>query len=136
MSAGCRGSIDHIRLGPTEEDYQRWEVERSEAIDKFVEKVLKDTGETDMSTLRYKMRVQSVSHFLNEDGSTSQEEVNLSAVYGADGTDNAQWSKWTPSAQFKITINNPGAFNKLSKGHEFYVDFTPVETVTERAVST
>lgn len=81
-----------------------------------------------MPTLRCKMRVQSVSHYLNEDGSTSQEEVNLAAVYGAEGTDNAQWSKWTPSANFKITINNPEAFNKLSMGHEFYVDFTPAES--------
>jgi hypothetical protein len=79
------------------------------------------------ATIRCKMRVASVAHYKNEDGSTSQEEVKLTAVYGPEGTDNAQWSKWTPSAQFSITINNPDAMNKLSQGHEFYVDFIAVE---------
>lgn len=76
-------------------------------------------------TLRCKMRVSEVVHTIESDGSTNQERVTLSAVYGKEGTDNAQWSKWTPSANFTITINNPDAFNKLSKGHEYFVDFTP-----------
>lgn len=126
MSQHCE-HVDHIRLGPTEDDYLRWEAERGEAFDKMVAKILKGVKERNMPVLRCKMRVQSVSHYLNEDGSTNQEEVKLAAVYGADGTDNAQWSKWTPNANFSITINNPDAFNKLSKGHEFYVDFTAAE---------
>lgn len=117
--------VDHIRLGPTEEDYARWETERGEAVDRLVAQILKGVKEKDMAILRCKMRVQSVAQYKNEDGSVGSEEVKLQAVYGADGTDNAQWSKWTPSAQFSITINNPAAFDKLSKGHEFYVDFTP-----------
>lgn len=72
------------------------------------------------------MRVASVLHSKESDGSTSQEQVALAAVYGNDGTDNAQWSKWTPSASFTISISNPEAFGKLSSGHEFFVDFTPV----------
>lgn len=129
----CRGDIDHIRFGPTEDDYIKWEAERTEAIDRLVAQILKGVKDKNMAILRCKMRVQSVSHHLNEDGSTSQEEVRLTAVYGADGTDNAQWSKWTPSANFSITINNPDAFNKLSKGHEFYVDFTPAEAEVKSA---
>lgn len=77
--------------------------------------------------MRCKMRVNSVRHVINADGSTESEEVDLSAVYGPEGSENAQWAKWTPNAGFKVTINNPAAFNKLSKGHEFFVDFTPVE---------
>lgn len=77
--------------------------------------------------LRYKMQVQSVLHLKNADGTTSQEQVKLSAVYGKPDSENAQWSKWTPSANFDIYINNPGAFGKLSSGHEFFVDFTPAE---------
>lgn len=123
----CRGDIDHIRFGPTEDDYQRFEVERGEAIDRLVAQILKGVKRETMSVLRCKMRVTSVAHYKDENGATSQEEVKLQAVYGAEGTDNAQWSKWTPSAQFSITINNPNAFNQLSKGHEFYVDFTPAE---------
>jgi hypothetical protein len=77
------------------------------------------------SILRCKMRVSQVLHVKNEDGSTSQEQVKLSAVYGKEGSPNADWSKWTPSASFDIYINNPLAFGKLASGHEFFVDFTP-----------
>ncbi len=79
--------------------------------------------------LRCKMRVAEVTHVKNSDGSTQQERVKLHAVYGEAGTENAQWSKWTPSAEFTIYINNPLAFNKVSSGHEYYVDFTPCEVV-------
>lgn len=127
--------IDHIRFGPTEESKQEFERDRSVFVDRLVAAIKKQMEEESMPILRCKMRVQSVSHYLNEDGSTNQEEVKLMAVYGADGTDNAQWSKWTPSANFSITINNPEAFNKLSKGHEFYVDFTPAEAEVKAATA-
>ena len=77
------------------------------------------------SILRCKMRVSEVTRTINPDGSVDQERVKLAAVYGEVGSKNAEWSKWTPSAEFSIFINNPLAFGKLSKGHEFYVDFTP-----------
>ena len=72
------------------------------------------------------MRVSSVTHSKEADGTTSQEQVQLTAVYGPEGSENANWSKWTPAASFTIHINNPHAFGALSKGHEFFVDFTPV----------
>jgi hypothetical protein len=77
------------------------------------------------SILRCKMKVDEV--WISKDvdtGAITQEKVKLSAVYG-NTEENKQWSKWTPSAGFKIYINNPEAIGKLSKGHEFYVDFTP-----------
>lgn len=77
--------------------------------------------------LRCKMRVNEVVYLKDADGSTSQECVKLQAVYGKEGDENHQWSKWTPSANFIIAIANPGAMGKLSSGHEFYVDFTPAE---------
>ena len=77
--------------------------------------------------LRAKMKVQEVTHIMNDKGEIEQERVKLSAVYGQPGTENAEWSRWTPYAEFTIGINNPKAFNTLSKGHEFYVDFTPVD---------
>lgn len=80
------------------------------------------------SVLRCKMRVGEVTHVLNPDGTTQQERVKLCAVYGGEGTENSQWSKWTPWADFTIHINNPEAFNRLSAGHEFYVDFSPVNS--------
>ncbi len=77
--------------------------------------------------LRCKLRVNRVTLSIAADGSTENERVELSAVYGKEGTPNAEWSKYTPVANFDITINNPQAHGKLSKGHEFYVDFTPAE---------
>lgn len=76
--------------------------------------------------LRCKMRVNEVLQSKKADGSIDFERVKLSAVSGNDGSENGQWSKWTPSANFEIQINNPAAFGKLSQGHEFFVDFTPV----------
>lgn len=81
-----------------------------------------------MSVLRCKMRVDRVTHDLNDDGEIGSEIVKLRAVYSNDPeSENAQWSKWTPAADFEIHINNPDAFGKLTKSHEFFVDFTPAE---------
>jgi hypothetical protein len=71
------------------------------------------------------MRVNEVVQSKAGDGSTESETVKLMAVYGAARTENADWAKWTPSASFIIQINNPNAFGKFSKGHEFFIDFTP-----------
>jgi len=76
--------------------------------------------------IRCKMRVESVLHRIDSAGKVEQEVVKLCAVYG-DTPENKEWSKWTPCADFSITISNADAMNKLSKGHEFFVDFTPAE---------
>mgnify|MGYP001573053866 CR=1 FL=1 len=77
--------------------------------------------------LRCKMRVLEVTRSISAAGEVEQERVKLTAVYGPEGTENAKWSKWTPSASFDININNPLAQGNLSKGHEYFVDFTPAE---------
>lgn len=79
-----------------------------------------------MSVLRCKVRVNTVYHAKNADGTTDHEVVKLTAVYSG-SEENKQWSKWTPSASFELQINNPEAFGKLSNGHEFYVDFIPAD---------
>lgn len=80
------------------------------------------------AVLRAKLRVSEVLHQKDADGNTTQERVKLQAVYSDDpASENKQWSTWTPAATFEMSINNPGAFGKLSSGHEFYVDFIPVE---------
>ena len=76
--------------------------------------------------MRCKMRVIKVAQVKNADGTIDCEEVQLTAVYN-DSPENKEWSKWTPSASFTIQINNPSAFNKLSSGHEYFVDFTPAQ---------
>lgn len=76
--------------------------------------------------LRCKMRVMWITQDQDSDGNLTQESINLTAVYGEGETENAQWSKYTPAADFNLTISNPAAFGALSQGHEFYVDITPV----------
>ena len=74
--------------------------------------------------LRAKFRCNAIT---NRDAS---QEVVLNPVYGADGTDNGQWSKWTPNGELKMTITNEKAFNTLEVGKEYYLDFTEAETAT------
>lgn len=54
--------------------------------------------------------------------------VTLQPVYGGkeDGK-NAEWSKWTPSGEVKLTITNPLAFEQFKIGRAYFVDFTPAE---------
>lgn len=85
------------------------------------------TTETEVVT-RCKMRVSEVTRSISAAGETESERVKLTAVYANDPQNvNAQWSRWTPNGSIDITISNPAAMGKLSKGHEFYVDFTPAE---------
>jgi hypothetical protein len=58
-------------------------------------------------------------------------EVTFNAVYGKDGSDNAQWSKWTPNGSLKMTINNEAVFDAFEPGKEYYLDITPAEPIEE-----
>lgn len=78
-------------------------------------------------TLRCKLHVTEVLASKDNNGAIEQERVKLQAVIN-NTPENKEWSRWTPSATFEIWINNPEAFGKLSRGHEFFVDFTPVAT--------
>lgn len=83
-------------------------------------------GMSDGATLRCKLRVSEVTVSRDAEGKATQERVTLDAVYSPDPeSENAQWAKYTPSARFQMTIDNPAAFGHLSNGHEFYVDFIP-----------
>lgn len=94
-----------------------------ETLKKLEQPKAKSIG--DEPILRCKMKSQEVVQAMDEDGKPGQERVKLQAVYGNEGTANKEWSKWTPSANFEIYINNPAAFGKLSRGGFFFVDFTP-----------
>lgn len=80
----------------------------------------------EMTMMRAKMRVNAV---LSGDG---YETLEFSAVaksdapYPADGSDeNNSFARWTPSAQLKMTVQNPALFGKFKAGDTFYVDFSP-----------
>lgn len=80
-----------------------------------------------MAVLRLKMSVTSVKSVADSNGNKTQEELGLNAVYGSGDTANAQWSKWTPSAQLSMSISNPEAFGKVLPGQFVFVDLTPCE---------
>lgn len=77
-------------------------------------------------SVRAKFKCSSITIFEGE-----SREYSFSAVYGKDGTDNAQWSKWTPNGNLKMTINNPACFDKFEVGEEYYLDFTKAEKVEQ-----
>ncbi len=79
------------------------------------------------TVMRCKMRVKAVKHTEDRDGKIDAEFVTLHAVYGEDGSENAQWSKWTPSGAIELLVNNPDAFGLLPVDREFYIDFTPAK---------
>ena len=56
-------------------------------------------------------------------------EVTLQPVYaeGPDDKSNADWSKWTPSGEVKLTITNKDAFDQFKIGRAYFVDFSVTE---------
>lgn len=76
--------------------------------------------------MRAKVKVYSVNNTANCD-TIYFSAVCKSGPYGEDGLDEDNtYAKYTPSADFKITITNPALLNKFNIGDTFYVDFTPV----------
>lgn len=80
------------------------------------------------AVLRLKCCVNSVKTVHGTEGEPYQQELALSAVYSnKEGSANAQWSKWTPSASLQMTVSNPAAFDKLKPGEFVYVDLIPTD---------
>lgn len=75
--------------------------------------------------MRAKLKVSDLEPF---DGG---ENLSFSAVcksegYPEDGSDeNNTFARFTPTADLKMTVNNPNLIGKFVVGQEFYVDFTP-----------
>lgn len=80
-----------------------------------------------MVKMRAKMKVTNV-----EKGE-GYEKLNMTAVcrnegYPLDGSDeNNTFSKFTPSADLQMYVNNPSLHNQFKEGQEFYLDFTLAE---------
>lgn len=71
----------------------------------------------DAAVLRLKMLVSSVKKVVDSEGNPTAEELSLNAVYSNQaGAANAQWCKWTPSANLNFTVSNPAAFGKVLPG--------------------
>ncbi len=54
-------------------------------------------------------------------------EVRFFTVYEdpAKDTENARFTKATPSGEIRLAIDNPAAIAAFEAGKEYYVDFTP-----------
>jgi hypothetical protein len=86
---------------------------------------------------RCKVRVESVKLFGNDaNGNHTQEEIQLRAVsgdkvskgYPPDGTDEDNtYARYTPSADFRLSVTNPVLFGMFKPEQRFYVDITPAE---------
>jgi len=80
------------------------------------------------AVLRLKMMVNSVKTVHGNEGEPYQQELALSAVYSnKEGSANAQWSKWTPSASLTMTVSNTAAFGKVHPGQFLFVDLIPAD---------
>ncbi len=85
-----------------------------------------------MHTMRAKLQVSQVEQFKNAEGVVMSERVMMRAVaaksYPLDGADDDNtYAKWSPSADFTISIANPALFGVHTVGDKFYVDFTKAE---------
>ena len=83
--------------------------------------------------LRCKLVVRCVEVVKDSDGNVETERVFMEAVHGEDGTPNGEWSKFTPAANFSITITNPRAFGRLPEGAEVMADLTLCAGLAEGA---
>lgn len=78
-----------------------------------------------LSNLRLKMSVVAVKRLADGEGKITAEEIEMCAVYGAPGTVNNKWSKWTPNGRLTMTVSNPDVFGKVLPGQFIFVDLVP-----------
>ena len=71
--------------------------------------------------VRAKFRVTKITTTCWGANQPDSSEVTLSAV----GDDmNKTWSKWTPSGNLSMTVNNPDALKQFEVGEYYFLDFT------------
>ena len=76
------------------------------------------------TVMRAKVRLNDIVRYAsNPDGA----DYIFSAQYSNNPEDN-NYSKYTPSANFKMWINNPIVEKNLNIGETYYVDFTKVDS--------
>jgi hypothetical protein len=71
--------------------------------------------------VRAKFRCASIEH-----GSVTLYAVTLYAVTSGSEEDKS-WSKYTPSGQLTMQIDNPPALAQFAVGDEYYLDFSPAK---------
>lgn len=76
--------------------------------------------------VRAKFFVTTVKHNHSGDPNTVFATIELAPVY-ADGGENEDWSRYTPSGKIEMNVTNPAAIDKLELGKAYFVDFTPAD---------
>ncbi|MNK09907.1 hypothetical protein D3C87_279010 [compost metagenome] len=77
--------------------------------------------------MKAKMSLETVQRF------ETSEILRFKAVagkwpYPQDGSDEDNtYARFTPTAEFQITVTNPDLFGKFNPGEKYYVDFTKAE---------
>lgn len=78
--------------------------------------------------VRAKFRVNSVEDF------GQSKLIKMNAVYETDAQkeadpENVRFAKATPNGEFKMTVDNPGAYEQFDPGQEWYIDMTLAKPV-------
>lgn len=77
--------------------------------------------------VRAKFQVYNVTDSITKDGTVGSRRVEMSAVYGQNGSENAAWSKATPVGRLEMTITNMEAAGQFLPGQSWYLDLTLAE---------
>jgi hypothetical protein len=78
--------------------------------------------------VRAKFRVAQTTQFPRNDHGNRTLLVELRAINGPEGSENADWSKYTPAGEIKLTITNPEASAQFEAGDYWYLTFTKAES--------
>ena len=72
--------------------------------------------------VRAKFRVTSIKKVVSYN--SDQHETDHVSLNPVSDPANKTWSKWTPSGQLEMQINNPEALNQFKLGQCYFLDFT------------
>lgn len=79
------------------------------------------------NSMRAKMKITKLDKLGDSMEELSFTAVGKDGIYPSDGTDEDNtFALYTPSAELKMTINNPQLIDKYKEGDIFYVDFLKI----------
>lgn len=75
--------------------------------------------------VRCKFRLASITNFAG----TTMQKFTFHAVHDDSIPENAAFTRYTPSGQFEMNVDNPAAQEKFKVGDYYYFDINPVPAV-------
>lgn len=79
-----------------------------------------------MNTTRCKFRLTQISSHKSDVKSGEHKTYTFTAQYDPSIPDDLRFSKYTPSGEVKIAVDNPEAAEMFVHGADFYFDISPV----------